>query len=145
MLVTKETDYAVRALLDLAEHSGRGPVQARDVSTRQAIPDSFLKKILRTLRMAGMVHPSRGPKGGHTLAMPPGEIRLSDVLDAVEGPSANLGCIEVQGQYQIADLCLLQEAWRDAGQAAYQVLASITIADLLQRQRQRINHQMYYI
>lgn len=90
--------YAVRALFDLAFLSGAAPrddvaagashAQARDVAGRQRIPLRFLEQIFQELKRAGLVESKRGPRGGFRLARLPEEVRLGDVLRAVDGPVA---------------------------------------------------------
>lgn len=77
--------YALRAVFDLALH-GDAPVQVRDVATRQGIPLRFLEQIFQLLKRGGLVESKRGPRGGFSLAREPDEMRLGDVLRAVEGP-----------------------------------------------------------
>ena len=77
--------YALRAVFDLALH-GEAPVQVRDVATRQRIPLRFLEQICQLLKRGGLVDAKRGRGGGFTLAREPDEMRLGDVLRAVEGP-----------------------------------------------------------
>ena len=77
--------YALRAVFDLALH-GDAPVQVRDVATRQRIPLRFLEQIFQLLKRGGLVESKRGPRGGFSGAREPDEMRLGDVLRAVEGP-----------------------------------------------------------
>jgi Rrf2 family transcriptional regulator, iron-sulfur cluster assembly transcription factor len=77
--------YAVRAVFDLARGDG-SPVQVKDVASRQRIPVRFLEQIFQSLKRAGLVDSKRGPRGGFTLARRADEVRLGDVLRAVEGP-----------------------------------------------------------
>ena len=77
--------YAVRAVFDLAQNEG-GPVQVKDIASRQRIPLRFLEQIFQSLKRAGLVDSKRGPRGGFMLARRADEVRLGDVLRAVEGP-----------------------------------------------------------
>lgn len=81
--------YAVRAVFDLAFHAAaEAPLQVRDIAGRQRIPLRFLEQIFQELRRAGLVESKRGPRGGFRLARSPADVRLGDVLRAVEGPVA---------------------------------------------------------
>ena len=89
--VSSKGDYACRALLSLALHtSGDGPVagptSVRDIAERTAIPQPYLEQILLSLKGAGLVRSKRGVGGGYVLARPASEIRLSEILSAVDGP-----------------------------------------------------------
>ena len=77
--------YALKAVFDLAVHAD-APVQVRDVAARQRIPLRFLEQIFQLLKRGGLVESKRGPRGGFLLAREPDEVKLGDVLRAVEGP-----------------------------------------------------------
>jgi len=78
--------YGVRAIFDIAFHSGGKATQIKDISKRQAIPPRFLEQIFQDLKRAGLVTSKRGPRGGYALAMDPDDIRLGDIVRALEGP-----------------------------------------------------------
>ena len=78
--------YAVRALFDIAFYNEGGPTQVKDIAERQAIPPRFLEQIFQDLKRSGLVGSKRGPQGGYSLARRPNEIRLGDVVRALEGP-----------------------------------------------------------
>jgi len=80
--------YGVRALLDMAFHNDGGPTQIKDIAEREVIPARFLEQIFQDLRRAGLVGAKRGPRGGYLLARPAAEIRVGDVVRALEGPIA---------------------------------------------------------
>ncbi len=145
MRVPKATDYAVRALMDLAERYGQGSIQSAEIAARQAIPESFLDQLLGTLRKAGLVNTTRGRQGGHTLAVPPDRISLADVAQATEGPVTPMECATAPGDCAQSAACALRDAWQEAEQARQQVLGSISIGDLLRRQQERSAIPMYYI
>jgi Rrf2 family iron-sulfur cluster assembly transcriptional regulator len=83
-----QAQYAVCGLFDLAYNGGGEPVQVRVIGDRQRIPARYLEQIFQRLRRARLVRGKRGPGGGYTLARPPGEITVRDVIEAVEGPLA---------------------------------------------------------
>src|SRR5689334_22096934 len=83
--------YGVRALFDIAFHNDGRPTQIKDIAAREAIPARFLEQIFQDLKKAGLVGAKRGPRGGYHLARPAGEIRLGDVVRALEGPIAITG------------------------------------------------------
>jgi Rrf2 family protein len=96
--ISARTDYAIRALLMLAEDAPRAaethlvgvPVSADALARRQTLPGKFLEAILADLRRAGIVVSQRGPTGGYTLSRPASEISLGDVFRAVDGPLAEV-------------------------------------------------------
>lgn len=145
MRITKESDYAVRALVDMAENSVHGPIQAEDISVRQGIPKSFLEQILRDLRLGGLIHTKKGPRGGYTLAVSPDKINLKDIIDTFEGSTFTQVCQGNSSSCGVPTICAIREAWNKAGEAANEVLASVTVGDLMRRQQERAKNQMYYI
>ncbi|MCL5027210.1 MAG: Rrf2 family transcriptional regulator [Chloroflexi bacterium] len=145
MRIAKRTDYGVRALLYLAEHSGEGPVQSADIASHQEIPEAYLEQLLGTLRKAGIIRSTRGPQGGHVLAVAPDQVTLADVLLALEGPPSPMDCVGDIEECQRAASCALREVWRDVGRASQQVLESTTIGELARRQRGRTSAAMYHI
>ena len=78
--------YAVRALFDIAFYNDGRPTQVKDIAERQGIPPRFLEQIFQDLKRAGIVGSKRGPQGGYSLARRAAEIRLGDVVRALEGP-----------------------------------------------------------
>jgi Rrf2 family protein len=87
--VSAKTDYAVRALLELAV-AGDGPVKGERLAEAQAIPLKFLENILTDLRHAGIIRAQRGAEGGYWLARDPGAVTLGEVIRAVDGPLASV-------------------------------------------------------
>src|SRR5262245_1482126 len=77
--------YGVQAIFDLAFHAG-GAAQIKEICERQAIPPRFLEQVFQDLRRAGLVTSKRGPRGGYQLALAPEQIRLGDIVRALEGP-----------------------------------------------------------
>ncbi|MGB5697473.1 MAG: Rrf2 family transcriptional regulator [Polyangiales bacterium] len=86
MKLSNKGRYGVRAIFDIAFHSGGKATQIKDISKRQAIPPRFLEQIFQDLKRAGLVTSKRGPRGGYALAMDPDDIRLGDIVRALEGP-----------------------------------------------------------
>ena len=91
MKLSNKGRYGVRALFDIAFHNDGRPTQIKDIAEREAIPARFLEQIFQDLKRAGLVGAKRGPRGGYHLARPSAEIRLGDVVRALEGPIAITG------------------------------------------------------
>lgn len=92
MDISARTDYAVRAMLILAEaqEAGSGPVSVESLAQRQSLPRKFLEEIVADLRTAGLVTSTRGARGGYALARPATDTVLGDVFRAVDGPLAEV-------------------------------------------------------
>jgi Rrf2 family protein len=78
--------YGVKAIFDIAFHNHGRATQIKDIAERQAIPPRFLEQIFQDLKRAGLVASKRGPRGGYHLALAPSEIRIGDIVRALEGP-----------------------------------------------------------
>ncbi|MGH3357617.1 MAG: RrF2 family transcriptional regulator, partial [Nocardioidaceae bacterium] len=86
MRVSAKSDYALRALIEIAGRDDGGPVSAEELGRLQDIPHGFLQAILADLRRAGIVVSQRGQSGGWRLAGKPEDIHIADVIRAVDGP-----------------------------------------------------------
>ena len=86
MRFSLQVQYAICGLFDIAYNGDGAPVQIRVISERQGVPTRYLEQIFQRLRRAGLVTSKRGPGGGYTLALPPAEIDLRAIVEAVEGP-----------------------------------------------------------
>ena len=88
MKLSSKGRYGLQAVFDLAFHASEEAAQVKDICERQHIPPRFLEQVFQDLRRAGLVRSKRGPRGGYQLACPPEEIRLGDVIRAIDGPVA---------------------------------------------------------
>jgi Rrf2 family transcriptional regulator, iron-sulfur cluster assembly transcription factor len=84
--LSTKTSYGVRAVFDMAYHGAGGPTQAKDIARRQEIPLRYLEQIFQDLKKAGIVDSKRGPRGGYQLKAEPKDIKLGDVVRALQGP-----------------------------------------------------------
>jgi Rrf2 family protein len=139
------SDYGARAIIDLARYFGQGPIQSADIAGRQAIPEAYLEQLLTTLRKSGLIRSTRGPHGGHELARQPAEIRLSEVIAALEGPLVPLDCLETVDACAVSRTCGMRDVWREVMTSAQQILDRVTIEELVERQKARESRVMYYI
>lgn len=132
MKVSTRAEYGIRALMDLAQHYGEGPVQSHDIARRQGLPEPYLNQLLVTLRRAGLVQSKRGPSGGHLLARSPDRITMGEAFLALEGSVAPWLCVEEAETACIyAPGCGLRPVWQAVKEATEQVLNRITLADVV--------------
>ena len=134
MRIPMKVDYGVRALMELASQYGNGQVQTSDIALKQGIPESYLEQLMAALSREGLIDSRRGPKGGHSLSMPPSEITLSMVMDTLEPNSSPLDCITSPEDCMFSVSCAQQEIWKSVEQSIHNVLSSITLENLTQRQ-----------
>jgi Rrf2 family protein len=130
MHVTAKADYAVRAVVELADSSQGSPRKVEDIAQAQGIPVSFLENILTQLRSSGVVRSQRGPEGGYWLAQPAREVSLAQVIRAVEGPLVGVRGqrpeeIEYNGSAEA-----LQQVWIALRANLRKVLDEVTVADV---------------
>ena len=91
MRLSRKSEYALLALIDLAEHYNTNPVKILDVSNRNKIPKKYLEQIFLQLKGAGYVRSIRGPNGGYMLAKAPEYISLAEIIRLIDGPLASVG------------------------------------------------------
>jgi len=124
-------------MLDLAHHNSGGPVLIKDISEREEISKLYLKQLLVSLRVAGLVRTVRGANGGFILARPPSQIKLIDIIQSVEGSTAPVECVENAGICQRSDFCVTRDVWMELKEAIDKVLDSVTLQDLVERQKSK--------
>lgn len=145
MKLTMKGDYGLRAMLDMAVYYGQGPIESADIAGRQHIPEKYLDQILMVLRKEGLVKSLRGPKGGHMLAKPPGQITMAQVMQALEGYVPPMECLPNPDSCKLSAGCALRGVWRQIDAMTQQILTSTTIEELAQRHRTESAETMYYI
>ena len=139
--------YGTRALLDLALHREEGPVLLRDIAQRQQISLPYLEHLIAPLIAGGIIRSTRGTRGGVSLAKPPEEIRLSEVIRMLEGSMALVDCVNSPGVCSRSELCVTHDIWGELKKAMDGVLESTTLQDLVERQKRKevLIEEMYYI
>ncbi len=146
MELSCKSEYALLALLELAQHYNDGQVlQIKEIAAHQSIPDRYLEQLLATLRRQGLVRSQRGAKGGYSLARAPWMISLLDVIQAIEGEDL-IRARDLPTAAPTPEREVLLKAWQDVQAAAVAVLQKTTLQDLCDQQarRQQVN-LMYYI
>lgn len=125
---TQRSQYAVRALLHLARAGSR--VKAADIAGETDIPQGTLNHVLQELQRARLVQGRPSRTGGFTLARPPEEISMLEVVEAVEGPLQTSECVLAGRPCHMVDVCAAHQTWESAYVALKGELACATIADL---------------
>jgi Rrf2 family protein len=131
MQITRQADYAVRAVLHLARMGNTERAATSTVAKEQNIPPSFLAKIISQLSIAGLLHTSRGARGGVTLARDPKEITLLEVVEAIDGPIQLNECVGNDGVCTFEEDCPIKPVWCNAQEELVQRLKSTNFAQLL--------------
>lgn len=132
MRLTTKGRYAVTAMLDLALHTGSGPVSLADVSKRQGISLSYLEQLFSKLRRNELVVSVRGPGGGYKLSRDSAQLFVAEIVDAVNEKVDATGCAG-QGDCQDGDICLTHYLWCDLSEQIHSFLSGISLASLMAR------------
>ncbi len=146
MRFSQRTEYALRALVELGTTPvPTGVVPCREIAERQKIPERFCEQVLGDLRRAGLITTQRGASGGNRLARDPADVTVSEVVEAIEGPvvtQATLDPFDDDARTQAHSS--IQELWLDVQITIRDRLASVTLADLISRQRE-LNESSYLV
>ena len=131
MQLTRQADYAVRAVLHLAQIKNGDRTSTSAVAKDQRIPPSFLAKIVSQLSITGLVHTSRGARGGIMLARDPKEITLLQVVEAIDGPIQLNECVGDNGVCTFDNDCPIKSVWCEAQDELVARLRKTDFAQLL--------------
>lgn len=137
MLISQTAEYALRAIVSLAERHGQSVV-TQDLARRTRIPAGYLSKILQTLRRAGLVHSQRGLRGGFVLQRAPDKISVLEVIDAIE-PIRRMTRCPLDLPEHASGLCPLHRRLDEAIGQVRNTFASFSIADLLDESRRGVS------
>ena len=137
MNISTKGRYAVRAMLDLALQPTGEPTLIKDISKRQGISDLYLEQLFNRLKTAGLLRSIRGPKGGFMLNKPAAEIKLIDILEAMEGPIAPVDCGDNAELCARADACITRDIWTEMKKVMVEMLESTTLEDLAKQESEK--------
>lgn len=132
MQLSRKADYGIRGILYLALQPAKKVTPLGEIATAQAIPPSFLPKILQELVRGGIVRSHRGSHGGFSLAKPPREITLLEIIQAIEGPLALNLCLICPGRCPYEHICAVRPVWQKAQRLLTTILGQTTLAALAQ-------------
>lgn len=139
MKLSTKGRYAVMAMVDLAKQSRAGetaaPITLSEIAERQEISLSYLEQLFSRLRKAGLVNSVRGPGGGYMLARAPAELRIADIVLAVDEPLRATRCQPNSGEGCMSDAsrCLTHDLWEELGNHIYLFLSFVTLDDVCAR------------
>jgi Rrf2 family protein len=126
MQITRQADYALRAVMYLAQNGEAKRAATNQIAEQQGIPPSFLAKIISQLSVAGLIHTSRGARGGVSLAREPKDISILEVVEAIDGPIMLNECTINKCEY--GDSCVLRPIWCEAREELIDRLRGATFA-----------------
>lgn len=132
MMISTRGRYALRVMIDLAEHQGEGYIPMKDVAKRQGVSLGYMEKILPVLVKNGIVEGLQGKTGGYRLIRKPAEYTLGEILRLTEGSLAPVACLECgTPECDRAADCRTLPVWTKLDRIINEYLDSVTVADLL--------------
>lgn len=137
MRISTKTRYGTRAMLDIGEHQGKGPVSLRELAERQGVSMKYMEQIVPSLKASGLIRSARGAQGGYLLAKDPHEISLHDIVHSLVGSWSLVDCLDDDDLCDRAQECVTYEIWNDIQKAMYKILDSTTLADMIDRHRKK--------
>ncbi len=136
MKLSTKSRYASRALIELGFQYGEGPVKLKDISANQDISLKYLEQVMFPLRIGGYVKTMKGSQGGYILARHPESITLLEIVECVEGPIAPVDCVDNAELCERSKQCVTRDAWIGLKNVIRSELGSITLAELVEKQKQ---------
>ena len=124
-------------MLELAYHYGEGPIELKEIAKKENISLKYLEQVINPLRAAGLVKSIRGSKGGYSLAKPPSDICLYDVVETLEGPLNLLECLRDPKVCQKVPSCVTRDIWEEVSEAISKIFYSVTLEEMVNRKRDK--------
>jgi Rrf2 family cysteine metabolism transcriptional repressor len=135
MKLSTRARYGLRAMLELARIYGNGPLPVGAIAGNQNISQKYLYALLTTLRSAGLVRSVRGAEGGYALTRPPAQIKLSEIVQVLEGSLSLVDCVEDKDLCTRAEQCVMRKVWLKLSKTIEGELEHITLGDLTTQER----------
>jgi len=140
MLITQKTQYALRAIFELARRNGSGPLKVAEIAKAQAIPPRFLEVILSQLKQGGFVDSQRGSSGGYSLVRAPAGLTVGEVIQFVQGPIGPVECVTDPVKTDECPLhtnCVFLPMWEKVQHAISGVYDKTTFENLVEQEKQK--------
>lgn len=139
MKISTKGRYAVRVMLDLATNNTGEYIKVKEIASRQEISEKYLEQIISVLNKAGYVTSIRGAQGGYKIARDPSNYTVGMILRLTEGSLNPVACLDDEiNECERCDTCETLEVWKDLAKAINSVVDHVTVADLVERQQERI-------
>jgi len=139
MKISTKGRYAVRVMLDLALNDNGECIKVKEIASRQNLSEKYLEQIIAILNKAGYVKSVRGAQGGYRLVGSADEYTVGMILRLTEGSLAPVACLEMgEEECDRCDTCETLEVWNEVYRAVNNVVDNITIGDLVEKRRMRL-------
>ncbi|MFC1636515.1 RrF2 family transcriptional regulator [Planctomycetota bacterium] len=132
-VVRRNTDYAVRLMVNLARRYGEGPISTRKAATQEQVSYQLACKLMQSLQKAGLLKSSMGPRGGFILERNPSKISLIDIISAIQGPISVNRCVLIPKVCPQSKNCSVRDRLADLQKDINDSLAKITLGDLIHK------------
>ena len=134
MKISTKGRYALRMMVDLAEHQNGEYISLKDIAQRQEVSKKYLEQIALALTQAGMLQAARGHQGGYRLLRAPEDYTLLEILEITEGSLAPVACLDQEPNVcERCDFCLTLPVWEGLNRVVREYLGGVTLADVLNR------------
>lgn len=141
MKISTKGRYALRLMLDLAQHNTGEMIRIKDISERQNISEKYLEQIITSLKRAGYVKSLRGAQGGYRLTKEPKEYTVGMILRLTEGNMAPVACLEDEiNECTMAENCISLRLWKMLDEAVKGVIDHVTLQDMLEWSTEKGDH-----
>ncbi len=138
MKISTKGRYALRMMLDLAEHQGDGYIALKDIAERQNVSKKYLEQIVPILNKADILNTNRGYQGGYRLARTPDQYTVGDILRITEGSISPVACLDKNPvECERAAECATLPVWQGLYKVITDYLDGITLQDILDKQHDR--------
>ena len=147
MRLSTRSRYGTRALLELALNRDDEPVFLKDIARKQEISLSYLEQLMAPLIAGRIIRSTKGPRGGISLVKNPEDIKLSEIIQLLEGSTAPVECVNDPEVCDRSESCATRDVWSELKMAMDRVLESTTLQDLVERHKKKntVEPAMFYI
>ncbi len=137
MKISTKGRYALRMLLDLAEHQNCGYISLKDIADRQGISKKYLEQIIPIFNKSGILKTVRGSQGGYQLSKAPDKYTVGDILRLTEGSLSPVSCAEEPSECERSADCAMLSVWQGLYKVINEYLDSITLQDIMDMHREQ--------
>lgn len=131
-MISTKARYALRVMIDLAEHQDAGYIPLKDIAARQEISEKYLEIIIKILVKGKMLKGLRGKGGGYILTREPSEYIVGDIIELTEGPLAPVACLQPDGEVcNRKDICVTLPLWEKYYKLVHDFFFHITLEDVI--------------
>ena len=137
MKLSTRSRYGTRLMLELALNYNKGPVLLKDISKSQEVSLKYLAQLIIPLKIAGLINSSRGAHGGYFLSRAPKDVKLSEIIVAVDGPLNLVECVDNPAICNRSDFCTTKDIWTEVSNKLSIILESYTLQQMINRYKNK--------